>query len=135
MKLYTITTSKNERKKQKLIEQILKHHLHRRAGCGIMWNWCKYPNEVELVSVAYDLTGEPIGAGMTINEYADDRYGNIGVYVKIKFRKHGIGKEIRNRLIRRSKEYIFVVESDEAEFYKGTGINLWVPSTNGFSPY
>lgn len=101
-----------------------------------MWHWCQKPEDVEIVSVAYDEKGIPIASGMIMNYIGLFDESNIGVYVRKKHRKNGIGSAIRDRIIRLTKETVYVEnDCDTSEFYRDSGVFVWKDSQNKFCPY
>lgn len=84
--------------------------------------WFKYPEYIDTV-VLVSKKGKAVGVGAVLKD-TNELYGNIGVYVKKIHRRKGVGKIIRNNLIKFTSVDIISADHDTRsyKFYNEAGI-------------
>ena len=107
-------STKDYEKKKVLAEEARKSKLY--MNIGLMRDFYKRPENIEQIVVVYD-DEEPVGCGIV---YDKGKYGSwLSVYVKLKYRKKGIGTKIVKHLFRfRNKDKPLHYSIERKEFFQ-----------------
>lgn len=90
MKLYF---SKKPERIKRLAKLALDNNLH---ACGMMWDWLQGPEYITAIVLLYD-GNIPVGCGTIINDTVSY---NVGVFVKLNYRRRGFGTKIYEKLLK-----------------------------------
>lgn len=91
---------------------------------GMMQHWMLEPQQLHIMSIAYH-QDKPIGIAILRKQICTETYVNIGVYIKIKYRRKGIGSELIKRLKARAPNRNIEAWKDGRianQFYTSAGI-------------
>ena len=140
---FTFTGTRVPKKVDKLVQEAMIHKLHM-GNNGVMQDWYSYHlNEdcgyhtIDTVVVAKDESGKPIGAAVTTSAQSSPNSAfytyssDISVYVKSRYRKHGVGTELYKKtmtLLKRwdmieDEKHITISPHDQKshKFYRSLG--------------
>lgn len=128
MRIIIKAATKNQDNINKLKQEILTYSLHIGSD-GHMADWAALnPCKIRAIAIAYH-KGKPIGAAMIVRGCYTGRKKqlcptDIGVFVKAKYRRHGIGSKLAKRVIKFGKPKFapWMGEKRAENFYQTIGL-------------
>jgi hypothetical protein len=88
----------------------------------LMSTWIEYPEDIKRIVICRS-NKTPVGAGIIMKDLFMDSVPTVAIYIKVEYRRMGIGTDIMLRLLKNNKDKVRVAcgVKGSQEFFKKCG--------------